>query len=206
MSQTSDHNYLEPEDSPSPQLLQKTILERTQNLGKRQTDVRKELTAQGLVLKKQKQSNKQIKKETKLLRKDFKQIKQNKNWFRKLVIDCLCCCCRCCCCCCCCQCCQDLCQEKRVTINLDSLDTTTESEEIEPKLEFVEKFWNKRYEPKTWSQDMDQNLDQLNEEAKEMEIIIKRQNELIEKMNQKKKNNKNKVLINETICEIPELL
>jgi hypothetical protein len=57
---------------------------------------------------------------------------------------------------------------------LDSLDTTTESEEIEPKPEFVEKFWNKRYEPKTWSQDMDQNLDQLNEEAKEMEIIIKR--------------------------------
>ncbi len=51
---------------------------------------------------------------------------------------------------------------------MDSLDTTTESEEIEPKPEFVEKFWNKRYEPKTWSQDMDQNLDQLNEEAKEM--------------------------------------
>ncbi len=87
---------------------------------------------------------------------------------------------------------------------MDSLDTTTESEEIEPKLEFVEKFWNKRYEPKTWSQDMDQNLDQLNEEAKEMEIIIKRQNELIEKMNQKKKNNKNKV--NEAISQIPECL
>jgi hypothetical protein len=105
MSHTSGDNYLEPEDSPSPQLLQKRILERTQNVGKRQTDVRKELITQGLVLKKQKQSNKQIKKETKLLRKDFKQIKQNKNWFRKLVIDCLCCCCRCCCCCCCCQCC-----------------------------------------------------------------------------------------------------
>jgi seryl-tRNA synthetase len=87
---------------------------------------------------------------------------------------------------------------------LDSFDTTTESEEIEPKPQFVEKFWNKRYEPKTWSQDMDQNLDQLNEEAKEMEIIIKRQNELIEKMNQKKKNHKNKV--NETISQIPQLL
>jgi hypothetical protein len=146
--------------------LQKTILERTLNVGKRQTHVRKELTTQELVLKKQKQSNKRIKKETKLLHKDFK---QNKNWSRKLVIDCLCCCC-----CCCRQCCQDLCQEKKFTINLDSLDTTTESEEIEPKPEFVEKFWNKRYEPKTWSQDMDQNLDQLNEEAKEMEIIIKR--------------------------------
>ncbi len=79
-----------------------------------------------------------------------------------------------------------------------------QSQQIKPKPQFVEKFWNKRYEPKTWSQDMDQNLDQLNEEAKEMEIIIKRQNELIEKMNQKKKNNKNKV--NETISQIPQLL
>jgi hypothetical protein len=193
MSDTSDHNYLEPEDSPSPQLLQKRILERTQNVGKRQTHVRKQLITQGLVLKKQKRNNQQIKKETKLLHKDFK---QNKNWFTKLVIDCLCCCC--------CECCQDLCHEKKVTINLDSFDTTTESEEIEPKPQFVEKFWNKRYEPKTWSQDMDQNLDQLNEEAKEMEIIIKRQNELIEKMNQKKKNHKNKV--NETISQIPQLL
>ncbi len=109
--------------------MQKRILERTLNVGKRQTHVRKQLITQALVLKKQKQSNQQIKKETQLLHKHFK---QNKNWFRKLVIDCLCCCC--------CECCQDLCQERKVTINLDSLDTTTESEEIEPKLEFVEKF------------------------------------------------------------------
>ncbi len=49
-----------------------------------------------------------------------------------------------------------------------------QSQQIKPKPQFVEKFWNKRYEPKTWSQDMDQNLYQLNEEAKKMEIIIKR--------------------------------
>jgi valyl-tRNA synthetase len=77
------------------------------------------------------------------------------------------------------------------------IDTTTQSEEIQSKPQFVEKFWNKRYVPKTWSQDMDQNLDQLNEEAKQIQIIIKTQNELIEKMDQKKKNHKNKV--NDTI-------
>jgi hypothetical protein len=34
MSDTSDDNYLEPKDSPNPQLLQKRILEQTQNVGK----------------------------------------------------------------------------------------------------------------------------------------------------------------------------
>jgi hypothetical protein len=48
-----------------------------------------------------------------------------------------------------------------------------QSQQIKPKPQFVEKFWNKRYEPKTWSQDMDQNLDQLNEEAKKCRLLSK---------------------------------
>jgi len=197
MKQISDQTYFKFGESPSLQLLQQKILERTQNAGQIQTNAFNQLRDEGSHLKRSNQNINQIRNERKLVQKQLKEIKQNKNWFRKFFID------YCCCYCCFCQCCRDCCEEKIVLPNKTLTTTITESEEPEPDSQTIEKMWNKRYEPNNWYKSMDENLRQLQKQAEELQMETNEQNKLIAKMHKMTKKEKKKLRkINNKIIDI----
>ncbi|CAG2115004.1 unnamed protein product [Medioppia subpectinata] len=172
MDKTVNENVSDINDNKRKQQeIKKRILETTRSAKERQSDAYDELKQQGKSLHASDKAVNKLRHERQLGDKELDQMKDEQNICQRLLCNIFCCGC---------------CRKKKSAEKLPSvLVTTTESEEPDPDDQTVDKLWTQHYRPKTWKEEMDENLNRLRADAEEGERELKRQIKLSAQMKAK---------------------
>ena len=170
----------------SPEQIQRRVSDVTASAVQRQAGAKNQLKKQGIALKETNRDINTLRANRQSTDNDLNHIKANKSVFKALVFDYCFCCCRC-------QRLRDWCEGREHLKDRQPVIITTESEEADPDPQTVEKLWTQRYEPKSWYESMDDNLKRLQIEAEECEQELKKQKQLISKIDTKAKSESTKL-------------